>query len=190
MHKTYYDLQMPIIFTHCFLIYCKSVTTLMWNEAKLNGVSRQHIDAWNWTFSLKPTIVNQLHQQDKGKSRKHTVGSSHASAIQPPAHTHPPGRQWAGNTATAYGAERSFLLVSSSFHIFGIYPTSARKCCVFAWTWLKESDRNFFPGQKSSLITPTQLECEATLPEPFMHKAHCLGGICHQLFYFYMHLDS
>lgn len=74
-----------------------------------------------------------------------------------------------------------------AFTWLGFVPHQHASVCVFAWTWLKESDRFFFPGQKSRLINP-RLECEATLPEPFMHKAHCLGGICHQfLFIFFLY---
>lgn len=110
-----------------------------------------------------------------------------ALTLQPskPLPTHTPQAGSESETQQLFMEQKgASYLFPRAFTWLGFVPHQHASVCVVAWIWLKESDRNFFPGQKSCLINPTQLECESTLPEPFMHKAHCLGGICHQFFFF------
>lgn len=128
-----YDLQMPCG-SRCLIIFtCRCLISAYqkWACCKMRWLSVGcHSDALalgTGPFHRSPPWWISYISKARGNPEKHIVGSAHASAIQPPPHKHPPGRQWVGNTATVYGAERSFLLVSSSFLVIGTCSTSARE---------------------------------------------------------------
>lgn len=128
-----YDLQMPCG-SRCLIIFtCRCLISANQRLDGKRGGSR-----WGVTPTpsrLESDPFTEAHPGESATSAKR-VGNPEkniqweALTLQPsnplPTNT-PRGRQWVGNTATVYGAERSFLLVSSSFHMIGTRSTSARE---------------------------------------------------------------
>lgn len=121
--------------------------------------------------------MNQLHQQRGGNPENiqwEALTLQPSNPLPTYTHTHTPQAGSGMETQQLFmeqkGASYSF---PRAFTWSGFVPYQHASVCVFAWIWLKENDRNFFPGQKSCLINPAQVECEATTPEPFMHEARC-----------------
>lgn len=147
----------------------------------------RRVHAWNWTLSLKPTLVNQLHQQSEGKSIKTYSGKLSRFSHPTPSPQTPPGQAVGRKHGNCLRSRTElltcFLELShdwDSFHISTRELVSLHEHDLNSVTYIS------FQAKKNCLINPRQLECEATLPEPFMQKARCLGGICHQFLFCFL----
>lgn len=114
-----------------------------------------------------PSWISYISKARGNPENIQTVGSSQASAIQPPLHTHTPQAGSGLETRQLFMEQKgASYLFPRAFTWLGFVPHQDASVCVFAQTWLKERDRNFFPGQKSCLINPTQ-QCVRLL-----HQSH------------------